>query len=320
MKALGVGFRPSSYPDIPLYNIQAVTAATGVPAITLRSWERRYGIPQPKRDPKGYRLYSERDIAVTRWLKERVQEGVGISRAVHMLQVLEQEGPMAEEPRTLDLSTLRERLLDAIRAIDETAVSRVVAQALMVATVEEVCLDVLQATLYRVGELWSEGLLSVTTEHHGSNLLRSHLAQLVRLSPAPLRAERVVVGSAPGEMHDIGALMLALFLRRRGFDVIFAGANVEAHDFVEDVLNLRPAVVGLSAGRQETAHSLQQIFARLHGQTDSILCFGGRVFNEQPALREATIGSWIGTDAAEATRTIEALLESDGASGNPGPA
>src|SRR5947209_8106314 len=104
-------FNPNSYPDVPLYNIQAVAASTGVPSITLRSWERRYGVPEPKRDPKGYRLYSERDIAVTRWLKERVEHGVGISRAVNMLRVLEQEEPEPVEQQTLDLHDLRQRLM-----------------------------------------------------------------------------------------------------------------------------------------------------------------------------------------------------------------
>src|SRR5947209_4870534 len=144
----GLGsFNPHNYPDLPLYNIQAVAAATGVPAITLRSWERRYGIPEPKRDPKGYRLYSERDIAVARWLKDRVQQGVGISRAVNMLQVLHSGDVVPERPATFDFKSLRLRLVEAIRNLDEVAVNRVIGEALVVAPVEEVALDLLQPAL-----------------------------------------------------------------------------------------------------------------------------------------------------------------------------
>src|SRR5947209_5199244 len=135
----GLGsFNPHNYPDLPLYNIQAVAAATGVPAITLRSWERRYGIPEPKRDPKGYRLYSERDIAVARWLKDRVQQGVGISRAVNMLQLLDRGEATPQTESNFDFDTLRGRLVDAVEWVDETAVSRIVAEGLMVGSVEEV--------------------------------------------------------------------------------------------------------------------------------------------------------------------------------------
>ncbi|GAC1445525.1 MAG: hypothetical protein NVSMB52_06880 [Chloroflexota bacterium] len=241
MTARNSGFYPNSHSDVPLYNIQAVAASTGVPSITLRSWERRYGIPQPKRDSKGYRLYSDRDIAVTRWLKERVQQGVGISRAVNMLRVIEHGELLEEPPVTLNFMSLQARLLDAIIQMDEASVAQVVSEALVVAGVEEVSLQLLQPVLYEVGDLWARGEISVTAEHVGSNLIRTHLTQLVRISPSPMR-ETVMVGCAPGEHHDIGALMLSLFLRRRGFHVIYAGANVEAESFRLDVARVRPRI------------------------------------------------------------------------------
>ena len=45
-----------------LYPIRTVSEVSGVNAITLRAWERRYGLFKPKRTPKGHRLYSEKDI------------------------------------------------------------------------------------------------------------------------------------------------------------------------------------------------------------------------------------------------------------------
>src|SRR6185503_17039311 len=51
----------------------------------FRAWERRYGVPRPQRTPGGHRLYSERDIAIIRWLRDRTNEGVNISHAVLLL-------------------------------------------------------------------------------------------------------------------------------------------------------------------------------------------------------------------------------------------
>ncbi len=304
------GFNPANYPDIPLYNIQAVASATGVPSITLRSWERRYGVPQPKRDAKGYRLYSERDLAVTRWLKERVEHGVGISRAVNMLRALEKGQLAPPPPPTLDFDALQSRLVDAIRRLDEAGVSRVVAEALMVASVEEVSLQVLQPALYQVGALWADGLLSVTTEHVGSNLVRSQLAQLVRISPPPFRHDKVLVGSAPGELHDIGALMVALFLRRRGFDVIYAGANVEPDSLIVDAMRLGPAAVCLSASSPETVESLAALIEQLNAVYKGVRAFGGRIFNERQELVDRVPGIFLGLDAASATTNLESRLAS----------
>lgn len=308
MDARGSQFNPNAFPDVPLYNIQAVASATGVPSITLRSWERRYGVPEPKRDDKGYRLYSERDMAVTRWLRERVHEGMGISRAVNLLHILEQDQPPAVETAGLDFDSLRQKLLVAVDRMDEGAVSRVIAESLMVASIEQVGIHLLQPALYEVGERWAVGKLSVTTEHISSNLVRSHLVQWARISPPPLREERVMVGCSPGELHDIGALMLAVFLRRRGFDVIFCGANVEFDSFMADVLRMDPDAVCLSAATPQSARSLRELFEALEGRFRGVLAFGGRAFNENDNLRQALPGMYLGADGVTATANLEAAL------------
>ena len=51
----------------PRYRINAVAEMTGVPAPTLRAWERRYGIPRPGRSESSYRLYSDADVAEVRF-------------------------------------------------------------------------------------------------------------------------------------------------------------------------------------------------------------------------------------------------------------
>ena len=67
------------------YNTKAVVTETGVPADTFRAWERRYGTPMPHRTASGQRLYSERDIAIVRWLRDRTAAGMTISQAVRLL-------------------------------------------------------------------------------------------------------------------------------------------------------------------------------------------------------------------------------------------
>lgn len=308
MDATGGTFRPARYSDVPLYNIQAVASATGVPAITLRSWERRYGVPVPRRDEKGYRLYSERDIAVARWLKERVQRGVGISRAVNMLRVLERGDLSPTLSQTFDFGSLLARLLDAVSRLDEAQVRQVIGEALIVASVEDVALGLLQPALYRIGDLWAAGQVSVTSEHVASNVIRAQLAHLLRLSPAPLRAERILVGSAPGELHDIGALMLALVLRRRGFEVLYAGASVESESLRHDVETILPAAVCLSAAAPPTAETLGRLYAALASSYRGILAYGGRAFNEHPEIGHTMVGMYLGVDAVEAVARLESAL------------
>src|SRR5574338_754356 len=73
-------------PNEPKFTIKAVSSQTGIRPVTLRAWERRHEVLNPHRADNRYRLYSERDIAILRWLKNRVDEGVSISNAVNELR------------------------------------------------------------------------------------------------------------------------------------------------------------------------------------------------------------------------------------------
>ncbi|HMN28091.1 MAG TPA: MerR family transcriptional regulator, partial [Caldilineaceae bacterium] len=71
-------------PDAPVYNLKAVVRETGLKPDTIRAWERRYGLPEPRRTESGHRLYSLNDINMLKWLIARQNEGVSISRAVEL--------------------------------------------------------------------------------------------------------------------------------------------------------------------------------------------------------------------------------------------
>ncbi len=71
---------------MPMFNTKAVVQQTGVPAPTLRAWERRYTLLSPERAGNTYRLYTERDIVMIRWLKERVDGGMSISQAIALFR------------------------------------------------------------------------------------------------------------------------------------------------------------------------------------------------------------------------------------------
>src|SRR5512140_3416319 len=84
----------SEYADEPIYNMKAVEQQTSISAATLRAWERRYALVEPKRTASGYRLYSDRDVALLRWVRQQMDEGLTISRVVAMLTSLHE----TEEP------------------------------------------------------------------------------------------------------------------------------------------------------------------------------------------------------------------------------
>jgi MerR family transcriptional regulator, light-induced transcriptional regulator len=76
--------------DIPpgdgLFPIRHVCAETGINPVTLRAWERRYGLIRPLRTPKGHRLYSAEDIERIRRILSLLEEGVAVSQVNRVLR------------------------------------------------------------------------------------------------------------------------------------------------------------------------------------------------------------------------------------------
>ena len=74
--------------DFALYAATSHRSPRGqrISAATLRAWERRYALVEPKRTTSGYRLYSDRDVALLRWAHHQMAEGLTISRVVAMLE------------------------------------------------------------------------------------------------------------------------------------------------------------------------------------------------------------------------------------------
>lgn len=82
----------SDLPDEPKYTIKTVYRQTGIRPVTLRAWERRHEVLNPHRSENRYRLYSERDVAVLRWIKSRVDNGMPIRDAVSELRAMQKQG------------------------------------------------------------------------------------------------------------------------------------------------------------------------------------------------------------------------------------
>lgn len=311
----------------PMYNIKAVSRLTSVPADTLRRWESRYNIIMPERTESGYRLYSQRDIDTIHWLKSKLDEGMSISTACDMLRHLggdpgpsvtaQTTSPGLPPSTTLDevrsFDTLRVALLDAFKAVDEAKAGAILSDALSLYSVEDVCLQLLQPTLYAVGEAWLSGEISVAVEHFSAAFVRARLENLFHSSPPNPRGTLAIVACAPNEMHEIGAMFLAVFMRRAGYRVIYLGQNVPVDSLISMVNVLQPAVICISASRAETAASLNNLreflddMERRHGRSP-LLAYGGQVFNNYPHITARLGGVYLGEDATKALQKLDEHL------------
>lgn len=273
---------------------------------TLRQWERRYGFPKPERSDSGYRLYCDEDVRNIEAMKRFIAEGVPASRAAQLVRRLE---PTPSAPSTL--SGLQEALVGALIQLDEARADRVLSEAHALHTVETV-LELARKTMVEIGSLWHNGSVSTTTEHFASSYLHGRLRSLMSMMGNPKNAPAVIVACAPLEQHELGALSLAVLLRRAGYHVFYVGANTPLKELRDMADELRPVGVMLSASSPDAFRQLQEGRSYLQGMAP-ILAFGGQLFNRQPELASSLSGTYLGQDAASAVERFNELVLEQGA-------
>jgi MerR family transcriptional regulator, light-induced transcriptional regulator len=168
-------------------------------------------------------------------------------------------------------------------------------------------LDVLLRGLAEIGEGWYRGEVAVQQEHFASALVARRLQTLIAASPAPTRAERVVLACPPGEQHTVSLLVINLFLRRQGWEVIDLGANVPLDRLESMVTSLRPQLLISSAQQLPTAQTMQALALTL-ARLRIPVAFGGSIFNRLPALRYHIAGHFLGEGLSELTSAVQAIL------------
>jgi MerR family transcriptional regulator, light-induced transcriptional regulator len=316
--------RLGGYDQTPIYTMKTVVQQTGITPTTLRAWERRYGILQPDRSDGGYRLYSEQDIAMLRWLKSQVESGINIGRAVALLEIKRQEPevepangnyalgvkfkpspePDVESPRieTRHVDTISAELLDVLVHFCETKASTILSEAFALYPLDTVTEQIIAPALAELGDRWHRRALSVIQANFATNFLRQRITALFAAYSQPASGPLAVAGAAPGEWHDVGVLLLVLALRRQGWRVLYLGQNVPVEQLIEDLPTLAPELVCLSATTVESAD-------RLLGALDPVMrlpevgprfLVGGRAFDLHPELREYLPGAYLGTSASGA--------------------
>lgn len=302
------------YATEPIYNIKAVVQKTGIPADTVRAWERRYGVPHPQRTDTGRRLYSEHDIAAIRWLRERTAAGMTISQAIQQLRSLGDDvfaaAPPERDHGPRHPAALAGELLRAFLAFDEPAANKVIEEAFALYRVEEVCLQLFSPVLVEIGERWHRREATVAQEHFASHLVQRRLTSLFQAYiPASGRAT-IVTACAPEEQHELGILMLSVFLVRRAYQVVYLGANVPIADLLQTVERLQPALVCLSASNGRTAQTLIATVNALNTlpAPRPLVAFGGHPFNADEHLRRHVHAHFLGNDAEESVARVEEVL------------
>jgi DNA-binding transcriptional MerR regulator/methylmalonyl-CoA mutase cobalamin-binding subunit len=210
--------RPSGDP-LPM---RTLASLTGVNPITLRAWERRYGLLHPKRTPKGHRVYTHEDVELIRRVLALTERGVPIGQVRQAL-----ETPVAARAGHASgawADTL-ERMAAAIARFDGSELDHIYDEVLAVYPVEHMTNRLLLPLLARLGQRW-EGLPgAIAEEHFFAMYMRSKLGARLLHRARYAEGPRLLAACGPGEHHEVGLMLFAIEAHQAGMRPVLLGAN-----------------------------------------------------------------------------------------------
>jgi len=239
----------------------AAAAMLGVSPNTLRSWERRFGFPEPRRTAGGHRQFELGQIEA---LRAAFEETHNVSSAI---AIARERGSGPASPA---------RLRSAFARFDESEASRILEESLAVRSVERTVEEVL---LPAVEALAADGGDEGPEYGFAWRWSTSWLAAAMRVTPAATRDEGVVIFDASGacDVESLYAQALELALRRRGMRTLTLAVGLDPARMARALHAVEPAGVVL-AGRSADLDAIGRlVFAarRIGGDALAIYDFRG---------------------------------------------
>ncbi|GAA0361679.1 MerR family transcriptional regulator [Bacillus horti] len=220
-----------------MYTIKQASDLLGIPAVTIRAWETRYGVVSPVRTESGYRMFTEENIEDLRWLKSQIEDqSLNISQAARLLeQRRKKQNDTTDVSESIDdegegdgfqvRERMVERLYEALSNYRTDQAKTIVELGFSMFGYDAMLKDVMFPILIRVGDDWENGKATVFQEHYTTQFLVQKCLSFFHIFPTDPELPQVLALCPPGEQHQAGLLMFSLFLRKKGVDVLYLGAD-----------------------------------------------------------------------------------------------
>lgn len=278
-------------------SIHEASTLLQVPAPTIRSWERRYGLPTGSRSSGGHRRYTRDDLVVLRRMRDEIAGG---RRAADAATVASTAARVSPQVYIADIVAAAQRL-DAQAVVNPLELARVTLG--LPATID----DVLLPAMREIGSQWEVGRADVAHEHLATTAIQAWLRDQPRRTEVPTRYGPVVLGCGPQDFHTLGLDSIAALLSQRGVDCRNLGARTPVDSMIRAVRQTDAAAVlivsHLAPGRTSALEVMRAV-----SQTDTAVYYAGNAFTSRQS-RVGVPGLYLGENLAEAANLITAHLQ-----------
>ncbi len=209
------------------YSIKDLERLSGIKAHTIRIWEQRHNVIEPKRTDTNIRFYEDDDLKRLLNVSFLVHDGVKISKVANLteeqLHAMVQDRSRYDGNHTTEINELKMAMFE----YNQDAFQKAFTKCVQRYGEEETFSQVLGAFISQLGVLWQTNTVNVTHEHFVSNLIKQKLyAAIDHVNVKPRKnAPTYLLYLPANELHEIGLLYVEYILRNRGVNIISMGQN-----------------------------------------------------------------------------------------------
>jgi DNA-binding transcriptional MerR regulator len=285
-----------------LYPIRTVSDLTGVNSITLRAWERRYGLIKPVRTPKGHRLYTQEDIDLIQQIVQLLDKGISIGQVKDYLGA---GRPGGAEKKTDPWSAYQRRMINSIVRFDVNALDQTYNDALSIYPVEMVTRRLIVPLLKTLGDRWESAEGSVAEEHFFGAYLRNKLGARFHHQPIRSHGPKLIAACLPGEQHEVGLMLFCLSVLNHDYRVIYLGGDTPLAELIEPVRRTGAQGVLLSSSIDPEPEVLREDLPHLVEAAEVPIFIGGK---SSVKYRDAIVNAGaipLGTDIQQGIKRVD---------------
>jgi methanogenic corrinoid protein MtbC1 len=277
-----------------LLSIGALARATGIPVETLRTWERRYGVPKAERTDTGHRRYSMDTLQKLRLVRSAIQAGHRASLVLGASEV-ELRGLIESAPTDdpviasgaddeIQQAASIAHCVELMRRFDGRALDRELSSGLAALGALRFMERRIAPLLLDVGERWCSGDLGVRHEHFASERIQHFLVRHRQPLSDAATGPVCVCATPAGEQHTLGLQMAAYTLALNNVRVVYLGANLPASELASAIEQHAARGALLSAARGTPREALHEHCQQLRDAVGSELTIlvGGAGFEVVP--------------------------------------
>lgn len=217
------------------YSIRDLEKLSGIKAHTIRIWEQRYNIIEPKRTTTNIRYYTDEDLQYLLNVAFLNRNGLRISKISKMRREEINKKVAAISHDSLENTNQQQALTMAMIELSEEKFEQIITVAIEKEGFEETVVNLIVPFLEKLSLLWLTGSIATVHEQFINNLIRQKVASQLDKLPAPKPEEaalkpQVLLFEPQGDDQEVMLSLMHYLFRAKGCRTMYLGKGISIND------------------------------------------------------------------------------------------